>query len=79
MRFGSSLFRTKDQANRRILARLHPVFPCIVEIQMHLARIRVAESSSFEINDDKAAQPSMEEHEINAEPGIVDAKSSLTA
>jgi hypothetical protein len=46
---------------------------------MHLARICVAKSSGFEIDDNETTQPSMEEHEINAEPCIVDTKATLTA
>jgi hypothetical protein len=46
---------------------------------MHLARIRIAELSSLEVDDEQAKQPSVEEHEINAEPSIVDAQSTLTA
>jgi len=46
---------------------------------MHLARIRIAELSSLEVDDEQATQPSVEEHEINAEPCIVDAQSTLTA
>jgi hypothetical protein len=46
---------------------------------MHLARIRIAELSSLEVDDYQATQSSVEEHEINAEPSIVDAQSTLTA
>jgi hypothetical protein len=35
---------------------------------MHLTRIRIAELSGLEVNDEHATQPSVEEHEINAEP-----------
>ena len=40
MRLCRSFLGAQDQSDRRVLALLHPVLTCVVQIQMHLAGIR---------------------------------------
>ena len=50
---------------------------CVVEIQVHLARIGVGELPDFQVDDDQAPQTPMEEKEINSIPGITYAEPAL--
>ena len=45
--FGNTFLGTENQANWRIFASLHPMFPCIVQIQVHLTCICVIELSGL--------------------------------
>ncbi len=68
MGFGDTLFSAENQAHRRILASLHPMFAGVVEVQVHLTCVGIAELAGLEINDDKAFQTALEEEEIDSEP-----------
>lgn len=75
--FIGALLGTKDQPDRRILAILHPVFASVIEIEMHLAGVRVTELSCLQVDDEQAAQTAMEEHKVNPKPGVIDPKPLL--
>jgi hypothetical protein len=46
---------------------------------MHLPGVRIAEATDFEIDDDQAFQTSMEKHQIDPEPRVVDSQAALPA
>ena len=41
--------------------RIGPIFASVVEVHMNLSRIGMVELAQFEIDDDQAAQATMEE------------------
>jgi hypothetical protein len=41
---------------------------CVIQIQMHLSRIRMCEFTKFKINDDETSEPSVEEHQVDPVP-----------
>ena len=57
--------------------RLHPVLAGIVQIEVHLAGVRVAEPADLEVDDQQAAQPAVKEQQINAEPGVIQTQPAL--
>ena len=67
----------QDQANRRILVRLRPMFPSVIEIKMHLTRISMRELADLQINDYKAPQFAVKEKKIDAIPFAADAQPAL--
>ena len=75
--FGRTFFGAKDQTDRWIRPRLHPVLARVVQIEMHLPGLRIAEATDLEIDDDQASQASIEKHQIDPEPGVVDSQSAL--
>ncbi|MDR6495660.1 hypothetical protein J2797_005584 [Paraburkholderia terricola] len=44
---------------------------------MHLPSVRIAEATNLEIDDNQASQPSMEKHQIDPEPRVVDPQAAL--
>ena len=74
-----TLFRTEDEANRRVFAGLHPMLAGVVEVEVHLTRVRVAELANFQVRKEQAMQTAVEEDQIDAEPIIVDAQPALAA
>jgi len=44
---------------------------------MHLPGIRIAEATDLEVDDDQASQTSMEKHQIDPEPRVVDSQAAL--
>jgi hypothetical protein len=46
---------------------------------MHLPGVRIAEAADLEIDDNQASQPSMEKHQIDPEPCVVDSQATLPA
>ena len=75
--FGRTFFGAQDQADRRILAGLHPVLARVVQIEVHLSGVGVAELADLEVDDDEALQTPMEEQQVDAEPRVVDSQSAL--
>jgi hypothetical protein len=68
---------TQNQPDWRVFTRFHPVLAGVVEVEVHLPSVRVAEFANLEIDDDQAAQLTVEENEIDAKPSVVDAKPAL--
>ena len=58
------------ETDRRTLTRLCPVFACVIQIDVHLAHVGGYELSDLEVDHDEAAQPAMEEQEIDPIPRI---------
>jgi hypothetical protein len=77
--FRRSLFRAEDESNRRIFSRLHPMFAGIIEIEVHLPGIGVAELAYLEVDDDQTPQATVKEEEIDTEPGVIETKPLLSA
>ena len=69
--FGCTFPRAKNQADGRVFAVLHPMLASVVQVEVHLACVRVSESAHLEVNDDQTSQTAMEENEVNTEPCIV--------
>src|SRR5437899_778669 len=76
---GLVLLRAEDQADGRVLARLHPVIAGIVEVEVHLAGIGVGELADLEVDDDQAPEPAVEEEEVDPVPLVTDAQAALAA
>ena len=74
---GTVLFGTENQAHRWILIGQHPMFPSIVQIQIHLPGICVRELADFQINDNQTTEPAMKEEQVNPIPFSADAEPSL--
>lgn len=53
------------------------MLPSIVEVQVHLACVSVAELADFQINDEQTPQTPMEENEINPESCVVQTQTAL--
>jgi len=49
----------------------------VVQIEMHLPSVRVAEATDLEIDDDQTSQTSMKEHQIDPKPRVVDSQAAL--
>lgn len=79
MCFGRTFLGAQDQTDRRILPRPHPVLARVVRIEMHLPGVRIAEATDLEIDDDQASQTSMDKHQIDPEPRVVDSQAALPA
>ena len=79
MGLGSTLFGAEDQADWRVLAGLCPVLAGVVEVEMHLASVGIAELADFEVDNDEAPEPPVKEYEVDAEPSVVDPEPTLAA
>jgi hypothetical protein len=77
MRYSLILPCAEDKTDRRILVREHPVLPRVIQVQVHLPGVR--ELAKFQIDDDEAAQPSMEEDQVDAIPLVPDPQATLAA
>jgi hypothetical protein len=53
------------------------VFAGVVEIEVHLPGIGIAELAHLEVNDDQASQAAVKQEEIDAKPGVVDTEPLL--
>jgi hypothetical protein len=62
------LLRAEDQAHRRVLMRMRPMFTCVVGMQVHLAGIGVSEFSELQVYDDETSKPTVGEDQINPVP-----------
>ena len=74
-----SLFSAQYESDWRVLTGLHPVFARVVQVEVHLPRVRVTEFSDLQIPDQKGAQTTVKEDEVDTKPGVVDAKPALAA
>ncbi len=79
MHFRGALLCTEDQADRRIFARFNPVLASVIQIEVHLASVRVAETTHLQVDDHKASQPPVEKHQIDPKPRVVNPQTSLPA
>jgi len=50
-----SFFGAQNESDWRVLAGLHPVLACVVQIEVHLPSVRVAEFTHLEIHDQEAS------------------------
>ena len=50
---------------------------CVIQIEMHLSRIRMRELAEFEINNDETPEPSVEEHQVDPIPLVSDTQEVL--
>jgi hypothetical protein len=73
--FGS----TQDKPNWWILVLASPVFPCIVEVKVHLPGIGVSELAEFEIDQQQAAQAPVIENQVHPIPFITDTQPLLSS
>ena len=51
----------------------------VVEVEMHLASVGIAELADFEVDNDEAPEPPVKEYEVDAEPSVVDPEPTLAA
>ncbi len=79
MRLRVALFSTENQSYRGILSCLHPMLSGVVQVEVHLPCIGVAESTDLEINHDQATKTAMKEKQVDPEPRFVDSKSLLSS
>ena len=56
MCLGGTFACAEDKADRWVLAWLCPVFACLVEVQVHLPGIGIAELPHLEVYDDQTPQ-----------------------
>ena len=77
MRDGGVFFRTEDQTHRWLLMWMRPMLTRVVEIQVHLAGIRMREFSQFQVHHDEALQFAVEENQIDPIPFCSDAQALL--
>ena len=72
------LFSAQDQSDRGVLVRQHPVLTGIIQVQVHLSRIRVRELPELEVDDDEASKSSMKKQQVNPIPLGPHAQSALS-
>src|SRR5581483_9940669 len=79
--FGNSgiFFGTEDQSDRRVFIQICPVLPGVVQVQVHLAGVRMGELSDFQVDDDEAPQAPVEEEQVDAVPFIANAQTLLAS
>ena len=56
-----------------------PVLAGVVQIQVHLARVRVCEFTEFQIHNNESPKPAVEENQINTIPFGSDAQPILSS
>lgn len=54
-----------------------PVLLGIVAVQVHLAHVGMGQGAELQVDDNEAAQPTMEEQQVHPIPGLVDAQPAL--
>src|SRR5690606_20797481 len=69
----------ENQSDRWVFTFMDPMFPRIVEVEVHLARVRMSELADLQVNDHQTTQPSMEEEKVHAIPFFTDAQALLPA
>ena len=79
MRLGRPLFGAEDQAHGWVLAGFHPVLAGVVQVEMNLPSIGVAELADLEVDDHQTLELAVEKQQIDAEPVVVDAQAALAA
>ena len=70
-------FPAQDQADRFVLARHRQVFLGVVQVQVHLAGVRVGELTTLELDYYQATQHAVEQEKVDPVPLVVDADSLL--
>jgi hypothetical protein len=55
------------------------VFARKIAIKIHLSDVGVNQRGNFQVNDDEAAQPPMEEHQVHPKPLMADPQPFLSA
>src|ERR1700704_584233 len=58
----------ENHPDRRVLVWLSPMLAGIVQIKVHLTRIRMGELANLEIDHDQASQPPVKEQKVNPVP-----------
>lgn len=74
-----ALFRAENEADRRVFAGLGPIVAGVIQVEVHLAGVGVAEFSDLQVGQKQAAQTAVEENKIDAKPVVVEAEPPLTA
>src|SRR5439155_18500349 len=67
----------KNETDGRVFIVACPMLASVVQIHVHLARIGMGKPAALEIDDDKAAELAMKEHQIDAIPFVADAEPAL--
>ena len=75
---GSVPLRAEDQPHWRALMRMGPMLAGVIQIQIHLAGIRVCEFTQLQIHDDEGPKPAVEENQIDTIPFGPDAQPLLS-
>lgn len=55
------------------------MFPGVIEVEMHLPGVGIAETPSLQIDNDQTTKTAVEEDEIHTKPYVIDAQSTLTS
>jgi hypothetical protein len=74
---GAVLLGAQDEAHGWVLAREHPVLAGVVQVEVHLASVRVGEPIQLEVDDEEASQATMEEQQVDSIPSVPDAQLTL--
>ena len=77
MRFRRAFGGAQYQAHRWIFAGFHPMFAGIIQVEVHLAGVGIAELADFEIDHHQTFQAAMEKQQVDAKPGIVEPQAAL--
>jgi hypothetical protein len=66
------LISAANQTNRRIFAHLRPMLASKVAVKVHLPNVGVSKRPDFQVDQDEATQPTMEEHQVHSKPFMAD-------
>ena len=69
--------RTENETDGRVFSIDNPVLLRIVQIQIHLAGIRVIEPAELKVDEDQASEPSMKQKQVDTKPLVPDPKTLL--
>ena len=73
------VFGTEDQADRRVFIWICPMLAGVVQVEIHLCCIGVSEFTKFQLDNDQASKPSMQEEQIDSIPLCAHSQSLLTS
>src|SRR4051812_33110043 len=74
---GGVLLRTQDQPGRRVLPVVRSMRLRVIQVQVHLPRVRVGEFPGLQVNHDQAPQPPAEELQVHPVPRIPHPQAAL--
>ena len=69
--------RTENETDGRVFSIDNPVLLRIVQIQIHLAGIRVIEPAELKVDEDQASEPSKKQKQVDTKPLVPDPKTLL--
>jgi hypothetical protein len=73
------VFGTEDQADRRVFIWICPMLARVIQVEIHLSGVGVSEFTKFQLDNDQASKPSMEEEQIDPIPLCAHSQSLLTS